>query len=52
MVEDIAVPMVATLLDEAKGFASNPLIEDAATTMLDELDEWAAALVPMRQSDG
>lgn len=48
MVEGVAVPMVGTMLDEAKAFKSNPLIDDSARTMLDELHKWAVALKPMR----
>ncbi|MCC2596703.1 NAD(P)H-dependent oxidoreductase [Pusillimonas sp. MFBS29] len=50
MVEGVAVPMVGTLLDEAKVFTSNPLIDDSAQTMLAELHKWATALKPMRQA--
>ncbi len=48
MVESVAIPMVATLLDEAKTFTPNSLINDSAQTMLTELHKWAAALKPMR----
>lgn len=48
MVEGVAIPMVATLLDEAKVFTSNPLIDDSAQAMLAELHKWAMALAPMR----
>lgn len=50
MVEGVAVPMVATLLDDAKAFTSNSLIDDSAQTLLDELHKWALALRPMRES--
>jgi NAD(P)H-dependent FMN reductase len=48
MVEGVAVPMVATLLDEHKAFKSNNLIDTSATDMLNELHRWAAALKAMR----
>ena len=48
MVEGVAVPMVATLIDEDKNFTSNELIDDSAKVMLDELHKWAVALKPMR----
>ena len=50
MVEGVAVPMVATLLNEAKVFTSNPLIDDSARTMLAELHKWAVALKPLRET--
>jgi len=49
MVEGVAIPMVATLLDENKQFKANELIEASAATMLDELHRWAQALKAMRQ---
>ncbi|SHI01191.1 NADPH-dependent FMN reductase [Pollutimonas bauzanensis] len=48
MVEGVAVPMVATLLDENRNFKSNELIDNSAQAMLDELYKWAQALKPMR----
>ena len=48
MMEGVAVPMVATLLDENKNFRSNDLIDTSATQTLDELHKWASALKPMR----
>jgi NAD(P)H-dependent FMN reductase len=48
MVEGVAIPMVATLLDENKNFQSNNLIDNSAQAMLDELLKWAQALQPMR----
>jgi len=48
MVEGVAIPMVATLLDEAQTFTPNSLINDSAQTMLTELHKWTAALKPMR----
>lgn len=50
MVEGVMAPMVAQLLDAQGVFQSNSLIDDSATTMLDELHKWAAALKPMRQT--
>ena len=41
MVEGVAVPMVASLLDENRAFAPNELIVASAKTMLDELHRWA-----------
>lgn len=51
MVEGVAVPMVATLLDDAQVFTSNSHIDNSAQTMLSELHKWAVALKPMRQSN-
>jgi len=51
MVESVAVPMVATLLDESKVFTSNPLIDNSAHAMLAELHKWAVALKPMRHTE-
>lgn len=48
MVEGVAVPMVAGLINEAGLFTSNELIDLSAKTMLDELLRWAVALKPMR----
>ncbi|TFL13617.1 NADPH-dependent oxidoreductase [Pusillimonas caeni] len=48
MVEGVAIPMVATLLDENRKFKSNELIDTAANTMLDELHRWAEALKTLR----
>jgi len=50
MVEGVAVPMVASLLDDDKNFTSNEFIDNSAHTMLDELYKWAQALKPMRIS--
>ncbi|HEY9279063.1 MAG TPA: NAD(P)H-dependent oxidoreductase [Eoetvoesiella sp.] len=49
MVEGVAIPMVATLLDENNIFKPNDLILNASNTMADELYRWAQALKPMRQ---
>lgn len=49
MFEGVAVPMVGTMLDDAKTtFSSNELIDKSAQTLLDELLKWATALKPMR----
>lgn len=48
MVEGVAAPMVAQLLDESRAFRSNDLIDKSAQQMLDELFKWAQALKPMR----
>jgi NAD(P)H-dependent FMN reductase len=48
MVEGVAIPMVATLLDKDKTFRSNELIDNSAQTMLDELYKWGKALQAMR----
>lgn len=50
MVEGVAAPMVAQLLDESRAFRSNDLIDASAKTMLDELHKWAEALKPMRDA--
>lgn len=49
MVEGVAIPMVATLLDENKKLKSNELIDNSAQTMLDELYKWADVLRLMRK---
>lgn len=48
MVEGVAIPMVATLLDENRNFKSNELIDNSANTMLDELYRWTEALKTLR----
>lgn len=50
MVEGVAIPMVATLIDDNKNFMPNELIDNAAQVMLDELYKWAVAFKPMRAS--
>lgn len=50
MVEGVAVPMVASLMNEQGHFSANELIDDSAQTVLDELLRWAGALKPMRES--
>ncbi|GAB2907661.1 NAD(P)H-dependent oxidoreductase [Paralcaligenes sp. KSB-10] len=51
MVEGVAIPMVATLLDENKNFKANELIINSATTMLNELYRWTEALKSLRNKD-
>lgn len=51
MVESVAMPMVAQLLDEQGGFHSNELIDHSAGQMLDEMAKWADALMPLHRSD-
>ncbi|UFN50142.1 NAD(P)H-dependent oxidoreductase [Roseomonas sp. OT10] len=48
MVEGVMVPMVAKAIGEDGRMQSNPLIDDSATSMLDEMLRWAEALKPMR----
>ncbi len=48
MMEGVAVPMVAGMLDEDGNFRSNELIDQSARVMLDELLKWARALATMR----
>lgn len=49
MVEGVAVPMVAKLLDQEGKFQPNELISASALTLLDELHKWAEALKAMRE---
>lgn len=46
--QGVAIPMVATLLDEDKVFQPNELILTSAKSMLDELAVWATALKSTR----
>lgn len=48
MVEGVAVPMVAKLLDANGNFMPNDLITASAKTLLDELFKWAEGLKAMR----
>ena len=48
MVEGVAVPMVAKLLDDKGSFLPNDLITASAGTLLDELFRWAEGLAAMR----
>jgi NAD(P)H-dependent FMN reductase len=48
MVEGVAIPMVATHIQENGDFTSNDLIDASATALLDELLRWATALKPLR----
>lgn len=52
MVEGVAVPMVAKLLNEKREFLPNELIVASATTLLDELFCWAQGLKAMRERQG
>lgn len=49
MVEGVAVPMVAKMIDEKGVFTPNDLITASAVTMLDELYKWAEGLKAMRE---
>ena len=49
--EGVAIPFVATHLDEAKTtFKATELHEQSATRMLDELQKWAATLQPLHNN--
>ena len=50
MVEGVAIPFVADLLDDNKNFTSNDLIDKSADTMLTELSRWAKGLKAMREA--
>ena len=50
MMESVAVPMVANLVDAAGVFRSNELIDRSAVTLLDELLRWTLGLKAMRES--
>ena len=52
MVEGVAVPMVAKLLDEKRDFVPNDLSVASASTLLDELFHWAECLKAMRERHG
>ncbi|ASK32980.1 NADPH-dependent FMN reductase [Alloalcanivorax mobilis] len=47
LIEQVAVPMVNQHLDNGV-FKPEPVHEEAATAMLNELNRWASALKPMR----
>jgi hypothetical protein len=49
MVEGVAVPMVARMIDEKGTFTPNDLIAASAVTLLDELYKWAEGLKAMRE---
>jgi NAD(P)H-dependent FMN reductase len=49
MVEGVAVPMVAKLLDEQRDFVPNELIVASANTLLDAPFLWAEGLKAMRE---
>ncbi len=46
--EAVSIPFVAQLLDEQRRLKPNEVMEQAATTVLDELQRWEAALRPLR----
>lgn len=48
MVEGVAIPGVASHIDNGGAFASNELVDASAQTLLDELLRWSDALKPMR----
>lgn len=48
MVECVAIPTIASHLDQQGAFRSTEVIDAAATGLLDELRRWAVALKPMR----
>lgn len=50
MAEGVAVPMVASLIDEGGRFVSNALIDKSAATLLDETHRWAVGLRAMRDA--
>lgn len=52
MVEAVAIPMVASQLDDQQAFCSNDRIDNSGRALLDELLRWARALQPMRAGDG
>lgn len=49
MVEGVAVPMVARMIDAKGTFTPNDLIAASAVTLLDELYKWAEGLKAMRE---
>ena len=49
MVEGVAIPMVAKMLDEKRDFLPNELIIASAKSLLDELFRWAEGLKAMRE---
>lgn len=51
MMEGVAVPLVAKLLDADGYFISNEHIDASAKTLLDELLRWAEGLKAMRERD-
>ena len=48
MFETVAIPFIASFLDENRNFKNNEITDNAAVTMLTELHRWAVALKPMR----
>jgi len=49
MSEAVNIPFVQQFLDDERRLKPNDIMEDAATTMLDELVRWAAALRTLRE---
>ena len=49
IVEAVAIPMAPRQVNEAGNFTPSDAQVAAATTMLDELLRWSAALKPLRQ---
>jgi NAD(P)H-dependent FMN reductase len=47
--EAVSIPFVAQLLDEGRRLRPNDVMEQAATTLLDELVRWEGALRPLRR---
>ncbi len=50
MVEGVAVPMAASMIDDNGDFGSNELIDKSATTLLDEMRRWTIGLRAMREA--
>jgi NAD(P)H-dependent FMN reductase len=48
MMEGVAIPMVAKMLDAQRNLVANEHLESSAKTLLDELGKWAQALKAMR----
>jgi NAD(P)H-dependent FMN reductase len=48
MFETVAIPFIASFLDEQRRFKNNEVTDTAAAAMLSELHKWAVALKPMR----
>jgi NAD(P)H-dependent FMN reductase len=50
MFESVSIPFVGQVVDDEGSVASNDKMEQAATTMLDEIARWTAALASLRES--
>ena len=48
--ESVNIPFVAQFLNEDGRLQSNPVLDEAAQAMLDELQRWTEALAPLRAS--